>query len=133
MKSYLAAILTLTSLLGLGLSVSAQDEAVVTVPFEFVAGGAILSAGRYRISRIDPAVHRGLVLSNSKQEAYVLPFAFDENFGGQPELSFEHVGGKYFLSKVETQDGVYSFGVPRAAVRVGLMKDHGALSSSGAN
>jgi hypothetical protein len=133
MKSHLAAIRTLTSLLGFGISASAQDEAVVSVPVEFVAGGAMLSAGRYRISRIDPAVHRGLVLSNNKQEAYVLPLAFDENVGGQPELSFEHVGGKYFLSKVETLDGVYSFGIPRALVKVGQMKDQGAPSSSGAN
>jgi hypothetical protein len=133
MKSYLAAILTLTSLLGFGISASAQDEAVVSVPFEFMAGGAMLSAGKYRISRIDPAVHRGLVLSNNKQEAYVLPLAFDENVGGQPELSFEHVGGKYFLSKVETLDGVYTFGIPRALVKVGQMKDQGAPSSSGAN
>ena len=87
-KSHLAAILTLASLLGFGISASAQDEAVVSVPFEFVAGGALLSAGKYRISRIDPAVDRGLVLSNNKQEAYVLPLAFDENVGGQPELSF---------------------------------------------
>jgi hypothetical protein len=102
MKSYLAAILALTSLLGFAISASAQDEAVVSVPFEFVAGGAMLSAGRYRISRIDPAVHRGLVLSNDKQEAYVLPLAFDEKVSGQPELGFEDVGGRYFLSKVET-------------------------------
>jgi hypothetical protein len=123
MKSYLAAILALTSLLGFAISASAQDEAVVSVPFQFVAGGAMLSAGRYRISRIDPAVHRGLVLSNDKQEAYVLPLAFDEKVGGQPELGFEDVGGKYFLSKVETLDGVYTLGIPRALVKVGQVKD----------
>ena len=133
MKSYLAAILALTGLLGFGISASAQDEAVVSVPFEFVAGGEMLSAGRYRISRIDPAVDRSLVLSNNKQEAYVLPLAFDEKVGGQPELNFEHVGGKYFLSTVETLDGVYTFGIPRALVKVGQVKDQGAPSSSGAN
>jgi hypothetical protein len=133
MKSYLATILTLTSLLGFGISASAQDEAVVSVPFEFMAGGAMLSSGKFRISRIDPAVHRGLALSSNKQEAYVLPLAFDEKLGGQPALSFEHVGGKYFLSKVETLDGVYTFRIPRAVVKVGQMKDQSAPSSSGAN
>jgi hypothetical protein len=132
--SYLRAVLTLTCLLGFGIGASAQDEAVVSVPFEFVAGGATLSAGKYRVSRLDPAVHRGLFLrSNNKQEAYVLPLIFDEASGRQPTLSFEHVGDKYFLSKVETQDGVYTFGIPRAAVSVGQAKDQGALSSSGAN
>jgi hypothetical protein len=77
MKSYLAAILALTSMLWFGINASAQDEAVVSVPFESMAGGAMLSAGKYRISRIDPAVDRGLVLSNNKQEAYVLPLAFE--------------------------------------------------------
>jgi hypothetical protein len=134
MKSYLAAILTLSSLLGFGISAGAQDEAVVSVPFAFVAGGATLSAGRYSVSRLDPAVHRGLFLSgDNKQGAYVLPLAFDETSGRQPTLSFEHAGGKYFLSKVETQGGVYTFGIPRAVVRVGQVKDQGALSSSGAN
>jgi hypothetical protein len=135
MKSYLAAILTLSSLLGLGISASAQDETVVSVPFEFVAGGATLSAGKYSVSRLDPAVHRGLFLrSYNKQEAYVLPLVFDETASGQqPTLIFEHVGGKYFLSKVETRDGVYTFGIPRAVVRVGQVKDQGTLSSSGAN
>ena len=135
MKSYLAALLTVTSLLGFGISASAQKEAVVSVPFEFVAGGATLSAGTYSVSRLDPAVHRGLALSgDNKQGAYVLPLVFNETDSGrQPTLSFEHVGDKYFLSKVETQDGVYTFGIPRAVVRVGQMKDQGALSSSGAN
>jgi hypothetical protein len=56
----------------------------------------------------------------------------NEKFGGQPELSFEHVGGKYFLSKVETLDGVHTFGIPRVLVKIGQMKDQGP-SSSGAN
>ena len=135
MKSYLAAILTLSSLLGFGVSASAQDEAVVSVPFEFVAGGATLSAGRYSVSRLAPVAHRGLFIrSYNKQEAIVLPLAFDETTSGrQPTLSFEHVGGKCFLSKIETQDGVYTFEIPRAAVGVEQMKDQGALSSSGVN
>ena len=135
MKSYLAALLTVTSLLGFGISASAQKEAVVSVPFEFVAGGATLSAGTYSVSRLDPAAYRGLFLrSYNKQEAFVLPLAFDETTSGrQPTLSFEHVGGKYFLSKIETQDGVYTFSMPRATVRVEQVKDQGALSSSGAN
>jgi hypothetical protein len=135
MKSYLTAILTLSSLLGFGVSASAQDEAGVSVPFEFVAGGATLSAGRYSVSRLAPAANRGLFLESfNKQRAFVLPLAFDETTSGrQPTLSFEHVGGKYFLSKLETQDGVYTFGVPRAVDTVGQLKNQGAPSSSGAN
>ena len=46
-KSYLIAVLTLTCLLGLGISARAQDtEGVrVNIPFEFIAGGTTLPAG----------------------------------------------------------------------------------------
>jgi hypothetical protein len=42
--SYFTAVLTLTCLLGLGISAHAQDArgVVVNIPFEFVAGGATL-------------------------------------------------------------------------------------------
>ena len=135
MKSYLTAILTLSSLFGFGVSASAQDEAVVSVPFEFVIGGATLSAGRYSVSRLDPAAHRGLFLrSYNKQETFVLPLAFDETTSGrQPTLSFEHVGGKYFLSEVKTPGGIYAIRTPRPTTQVGQMKDQGAMSSSGTN
>src|ERR1700678_3881467 len=66
-KSYLAAVLTLTCVLGIGVSASAQDTdaVVVTVPFEFVAGGATLPAGEYRVSRISPGVNRELAIRGS--------------------------------------------------------------------
>ena len=46
-KSYLTVVLALSCVLGLGISARAQDsEGVrVKVPFEFVAGGAILPVG----------------------------------------------------------------------------------------
>jgi hypothetical protein len=55
-KSYLTAVLTLTCLLGLGISARAQDteEVRVNVPFEFVAGGATLPAGTYTAGRVSP-------------------------------------------------------------------------------
>jgi len=56
-KAYLIAVLSLTALFGLGVSASAQDSdsVVVKVPFEFVAGGATLPAGEYRVSLVNPA------------------------------------------------------------------------------
>ena len=52
-SSYLTVVLTLTCLLGLGESSRAQDirKVVVNVPFEFVAGGQTLPAGKYTVSR----------------------------------------------------------------------------------
>ncbi len=46
-KSLFTVVLTMTCLLGLGISAHAQDASrvVVKVPFEFVAGGKTLPAG----------------------------------------------------------------------------------------
>jgi len=58
-------------------------------------------------------------------------------FDGAPadhaELSFEHIGDKYFLSKVETLAGIYSIRTPRAMTKVAQMKDDGSGSSSETN
>lgn len=55
-KSYLIAVLTLTCLLGLGISAHAQDaEGVrVKIPFGFVAGGTTFPAGTYTVGRVAP-------------------------------------------------------------------------------
>jgi hypothetical protein len=49
------------------------------------------------------------------------------------ELSFKHVGDKYFLSEVKTLAGVYAIRTPRPMTQVAQMKDRGAMSSSGTN
>jgi hypothetical protein len=110
-KSYLTAALMLTCLLGVGVSAPAQDAdaVVVSVPFEFVAGGATLPAGDYRVSRVNPAVDRELAISGyDTGAAFLLPLAFDAGPSNEPTLSFEHVGGKYFLSRIKTPSGVYT-------------------------
>src|ERR1700680_1925614 len=115
-KSYLTVVLTLTCLRGLGISARAQDadKIVVNVPFDFVAGGETLPAGPYSVSRVSPEVSRALVIRSYDNSVFLLPIFFDGGpafVNGAPadhaELSFEHVGGKYFLSKVETLTGMY--------------------------
>lgn len=121
-KSYLAAVLMLTCLLAVGVSARAQsaDAVVVSVPFEFVAGGATLPAGEYRIDRVNPGVNRELAIRGyNKGSAFLLPLAFDNGSADQPTLSFEHVGGKYFLSRIKTLDGVYTMPASREMVMLG--------------
>ena len=118
-KSYLTAVFMLMCLLGVGVSARAQDAdaVVVSVPFEFVAGGATLPAGEYRVSRINPGINRELVISGyNKGSAFLLPLTFDEAAAasGQPTLSFEHVGGKYFLRQDQnTERRLYHAGLSR--------------------
>jgi hypothetical protein len=133
-KSYLTVVLTLASLLGLGIKARAQDaEVIVTVPFEFVAGNQILPAGKYTVGRNAPDAHSGVTIRSNDNVALMLPVVVDGTGADQPKLSFERVGGEYFLSKVETLDGTYTFDVPRAATIVAKRKDHSTGSSSGGN
>jgi hypothetical protein len=132
-KSYLTAVLTLTCLLGLGIGARAQDtEGVrVNVPFEFVAGGATLPAGTYKVGRLSIDGHSGIAIRGYGNAALVLPILVDGTPAGQPELRFEHVGGKYFLSEIETPGGVYTFALPRAMAALAQVKDQGTVSSGG--
>jgi hypothetical protein len=134
-KSYLTAVLTLMCLLGLGISARAHDtEGVrVKVPFEFVAGGATLPAGTYTVDRLSLEAYSAIAISGYGHGALVLPIAVDGARAGQPRLSFEHVGDKYFLSGVETPAGVYTIALPPAMVALAQMKDQGTVSSSGTN
>ena len=135
-KLYLTAVLTATFLFGLNIGAYAEDldGAIVTVPFEFVAGGVTLPAGEYRVNRVDSNGDPELAIrSYNKGGTFLLPITFAGVADGQPKLSFEQVGDKHFLSQVETLRGVYTLGVPRAAVALARVKDEGASSSSGTN
>ncbi len=135
MKTYFAVALTMTCLLGLGISARAQDAngVVVKVPFEFVAGGKTLPAGTYSVGRLSPGIHPSLIIDSKDNGAFalVLPIVPDGDSSGRTELSFERVGGKYFLSKVATPAGVYTLLTQRAMTRLAQMNDHGVTSSSG--
>jgi hypothetical protein len=94
-KACLIAVRSLTGLFGRGVSAPAQDvdSVVVTVPFEFGAGGATLSAGEYRAGRVNPSVNRELAISGDNTgSAFLLLLAFHDGPTKKPMLSFEHVG-----------------------------------------
>jgi hypothetical protein len=134
-KSYVTAVLMLTCLLGVGVSARAQDAnaVVVSVPFEFVAGDATLSAGKYRISSVNPGVSIELAIRGyNKGNAFLLPLTFDEVAAenGQPALSFEHVGGKYFLNGIKTLSGVYTMPASREMVMLGKANSPSQSASS---
>src|SRR4051812_26011324 len=110
-KSYVAAVLMLMCVLGVGASAHAQDAnaVVVTVPFEFVAGSATLPAGEYRVRRVKPGANLQLITSGyHKGNAFLLPQTFEDSPTNEPTLGFEHVGSKYFLSRIKTLSGVYT-------------------------
>jgi len=134
-NSYLTAVLTLTCVLGMGISAHTQEtEGVrVNVPFEFVAGRTTLPAGAYTVGRLSDDASSGIVIRSLGHGAIVLPVAIDSTSSGQPKLSFDHIGDRYFLSGAETPGGTYTFALPRAVAPVAEMKGHGTVSSGGAN
>ena len=133
-KLYLAIVLTLSCLFGLG-EARAQDAdtVVANVPFEFVAGGTTLPAGTYRVSRISSA-RSVLAIQSYDNSTFVMPVVVDRVFDGAAadhgELRFEHRGDKNFLSRVQTPDGAYIIQTPRAMTKVAQTKDHATGSSS---
>jgi hypothetical protein len=135
MKKFYLTLLTMTCLLGLGVNAHAQDtEGVrVKVPFEFVAGGTILPAGTYTVGRLSVDAYSGIEISGRGNGAFVLPIIVDGATSEQLKLSFEHIGGKYFLSEADTAGGIYTFALPRAVVALAQTKDQGSVSSGGTN
>jgi hypothetical protein len=133
-KAYLLAALSLASVLGIGIRAHAQDidSVIVTVPFEFVAGGATLPAGEYRVGRVNPGANRELTMSSyNKRDTFLLPTAYETVSSNHPTLSFEHVGDKYFLSKIQTLDTVYTMPKSHETLRQGQTNTAGAMSSPG--
>jgi hypothetical protein len=134
-KAYVTAIVMLMCLLGVGVSARAQDAdaVVVSVPFEFVAGSATLPAGEYRVRRVNPGVNRELAINGYKKgNAFLLPLAFDDvaAANGQPTLSFEHIGGKYFLTEIKTLGGIYAVPASREMVMLGKANSPSSSTSS---
>ena len=135
-KQYLSVLFTLICVLGLRLGAHAQaeDTVIAKVPYDFVAGGVVLPAGTYRVSRLDTAGSRELEISSYEARAsvFLLPTLFDDFQTGHAQLNFEHVGNKYFLSAVETPIGTYAITIPRSAIKLAQMQQQGS-SSSGNN
>jgi hypothetical protein len=134
-RSYLTAVLMLMCVLGVGINARAQeaDAVVVRVPFEFVAGGATLPAGEYRVSRVSPTTNQQLAIRGyDKGNAFLLPLVFDNAAAAsdQPTLKFEHVGDKYFLTGIKTLSGLYTLPASREMVMLGKANSPSPRTSS---
>ena len=66
MKKYARILVAVAFLLGLGVTANAeiQPEIVVTLPFEFVAGGKTLPAGTYTVKRFSQQPFNALMLTS---------------------------------------------------------------------
>lgn len=108
------------------------DQLVVTIPYEFVVAGKTLPAGSYRINRVDKN-ERLLVISSFENRAGVLvqPIEVVDKTGTEkPSVSFQMVGDRHVLSKIETAERVFTIPVSSPAVLEAGMKTHSNPSTS---
>jgi hypothetical protein len=130
-RFYLTVVLTLTCLLGLGESSGAQDtgKVVVSVPFEFLAGAAVIPPGTYTAGHISAAAPSGSILIGSFDKSVLrLPIVFDAAPAGHAHFDFAQLGNKYFLSKIETPESAYTIGTPPGMSKAA---DQSALAPAG--
>ena len=129
------ALLILTSLFGLvvGASAETRREVTVTIPYQFVAGGRTLPAGTYTVSRLsdDRLTSLSIVSYEQRSGVLVLTNQFENRPGNDAKVSFERVGGMYYLSSIETLDGVYNVTLPRSISVLARSKHGGGTSASG--
>ena len=135
-KQYSTVLFTLVCICGLALGAHAQVKEVVVakVPYDFVVGGEVLPAGTYQVSRLSVITGPGeLEISSyaSGSSTFLIPTFFDDLQTGHAQLRFEHVGGKYFLTGIETPIGTYAITLPNSALRVAQTEQEGSATSRG--
>ena len=135
MNKYARVIVAVTFLFGLSVAANAEirREVVVNLPFGFVAGGKMLPAGKYTVSRISPQPFDVLQLTSEVNGAsvFVHPVEMEEAATYKPSLRFHKVGGQNFLSAIETADYVYNFSVSRSVVLEAAAKQRDTMAASG--
>lgn len=134
-KHYIRILVLAVGFAGLSAGAKAQvgEQVAVTLPHDFVVGGKAFPAGRYIVSRISEHASTGIILSSYEKHAtvLVLPTAVDTKIVSTPGFRMDRVDGKYYLTKLETPEYVYTFAVPGAATEQLAMKSRGAGAISG--
>ena len=95
--------------LGGAASARADQEVVARVPFDFIAGGVRLPAGKYVVTQQGQTSTVSIESTDRRHFAFVLmnPMSLDRP-GSEPRLVFERIGTEQFLSQIvgEGKDGL---------------------------
>src|SRR5271154_4321842 len=118
--SYARILVAIVGLLGMGMAAHAEvrGEIVVTLPFDFVAGGKTLPAGTYTVSTFTDDKYDGLLLNNydARASVFVRANEIHDAASDKPEVSFEQAGDQHFLSTIRTVHDIYNIPVSRSAL-----------------
>ena len=136
MKHQWANVLVLvTSIFGLAAGAKAEThrEVIVNIPHEFVVTGRTLPAGTYIVSRLSDDRLAGLSIASYEQRSGILVLAnqFENHRTDDIKVSFERVGGMYFLRSIEAMDGVYTFPLPHSALLMAKSAQTNNMAASG--
>ena len=133
MKKLLARLfLVLAGVAGLVIPAKAQALLVAKVPFQFVAAGQTFPAGEYKISRLNDADPRILLLSSIQDGAGVVMFATEAQGTShdKAKLAFATVGDQHFLSRIETANYAFTILAPSTEPLLAAAPRIGAAASS---
>jgi hypothetical protein len=120
-KHYFRILIALIGVAALGMATKGQavDQIVVTISHGFVAAGQTLPAGTYRVNRLSDTDLNVLTLTSVENRASTMFLAstrVESNSSEKIQVSFERVGGQYFLSKIETADHAFTIPVSRSEI-----------------
>jgi hypothetical protein len=139
-NKYLTILLAVLCFAGMGITAAAQgrDLIVVTLPFPSVAGGKMLPAGKYIVSRVSDDKLEGLILSSYDTHTSIIvhPIDVEDASEDNPQVSFTRVAGQNFLSSIRTVYDIYNLPLPRPAIMEAAIRSHQhthASESSGNN
>jgi hypothetical protein len=137
MKKYARILVAITFLLGLGVAAKAEirGEIIVALPFEFVVGGRTLPAGTYTVSRLSDDNRDPLILTSHDNGAsvFVLPSGIESASADKPQMGFQRVGERQFLSTIQTTWDVYHFPISHSVIMEAAAKSRDNVSVSGSS
>jgi nitrate reductase beta subunit len=133
-KQCMRALCALIAVTGLGVAVHAQaiDRIEVKVPFQFVAAGKVLPAGKYTISRaLEANGGRVLLLTSFENRAsvFIMPSQFESDPSEKVSLTFKQVVDHYVLTLIQTGDHAFTAPVPRKELMEAAMKSQSGTST----
>lgn len=102
----------------------ATGRLVFDVPFEFVAGGKTLPAGRYAVTHVTHDAARVLLIRREDGRASVTVQTLQGEADGElPRVSFKRYGERYFLSLVSAHGGESARALPASSLEKQLRRE----------
>ena len=89
------------------------DRVTANIPYDFVVSGKTLTAGTYRVERVDDNDQRQLLISSVDGRSSILTTSseVDDSSQERPALTFVLSGDQHFLAKIQTGEHVFKFAV----------------------